>query len=482
MNGVGLYHRGVWNHASVPIRHRARGSSGHNLGAGPENVAALRTSRSNWGSPWGKTMSNWHKHFFSTCLIVALLATPAAAQSGREGIAPAPGNAADARPGSIIPGRYIVVLKDDGTDPGATANELGRTHGLALGLVYSRALKGFSAAIPERALARLRHDPRIDFIEPDQVVTAFGQTTPTGIDRISWSNNPNLTTGAAVDAGVAVIDTGIYNHPDLRVVGRTDCSGSFLFKICKDGTANDGNGHGTHVAGTIAAMDNGIGVVGVAPGARLWAVKVLKDNGSGWMSGIIAGVDWVTKHAADIQVANMSLGGGNSTALCKAIAKSVNAGITYAVAAGNSHADARNYSPANCPDVITVSALADFDGQPGGFGQPTCLVDQDDTLADFSNWGSAVELAAPGVCILSTWNNGGYATLSGTSMASPHVAGAAALLASQKLYSPAQIRDLLILYGNYNWTDDSGDGIKEPSLDVHNSTIFAPKTVLTGAM
>jgi subtilisin family serine protease len=426
-------------------------------------------------------MSNRHQHFFSTCLIAALLATPAAAQSGREGIHPVPGNAADARPGTIIPGRYIVVLKDDGTDARTAANELGRAHGLALGVIYSSALRGFSATVPERALAGLRRDPRIDFIEADQTVTVFGQTKPTGIRRILWPSNPNLTTGAAVDVGVAVIDTGIASHPDLPVpVRRTDCSGSS--GICKDGTANDGNGHGTHVAGTIAALDNGIGVVGVAPGARLWAVKVLKDDGTGYMSGVIAGVDWATRHASAIQVANMSLGGGNSTALCNAIRNSVNAGVTYVVAAGNSHANARNYSPANCPDAVTVSALADFDGQPGGFGPPTCRVDQDDTLADFSNFGATIELTAPGVCIRSTWINGGYATLSGTSMASPHVAGAAALLASQKRYSPAQIRDLLSSFGNYHWTDDSGDGVKEPLLDVHNSTIFAPKTVPIGTM
>ena len=415
-------------------------------------------------------MSNWRSHFFLTCLTVALLATPAAGQSGREGVPSAPGNAAGARPGTIIPGRYIVVLKDDVADPQATANELGRAHGLGLGFIYSSALKGFSAAIPERALAALSRDPRVEFIEPDKTVTAFGQTEPTGIRRIFADTNGNITIDGAdtlrIDVDVAVIDTGIASHPDLPVpVARTDCSGSSPVRgSCKDGTATDGNGHGTHVAGTIAALDNGIGVVGVAPGARLWAVKVLKDNGSGWMSGIIAGVDWVTKHAAEIEVANMSLGGGTSTALCNAIKKSVNAGITYAVAAGNSDANAANYSPANCPDAITVSALADFDGSPGGLGQPTCRADQDDTLADFSNWGSAIELAAPGVCILSTWNDGGYNTISGTSMASPYVAGAAALLESEtvgenKRYSPAQIRDLLTLYGNYNWTDDSGDGI-----------------------
>jgi len=437
---------------------------------------------------WSKTMWNWRNRFFLTCLTVALLTTPAAAQSGREGVPSAPGNAAEAQPGTIIPGRYIVVLKDDVADPQATADELGRAHGLGLGFIYSSALKGFSAAIPERALAALGRDPRVDFIEPDQTVTAFDQTKPTGIRRIFADTSANITINGVddlrIDVDVAVIDTGIAAHPDLPVpVARTDCSGSKPTRgSCKDGTANDGNGHGTHVAGTIAALDNGVGVVGVAPGARLWAVKVLKDSGSGWMSGIIAGVDWVTRHP-DIEVANMSLGGGNSSALCKAIGNSVTkSGITYAVAAGNSDANAANYSPANCPDVITVSALADFDGNPGGLGAPTCRADQDDTLADFSNWGVAVELAAPGVCILSTWKDGGYNTISGTSMASPHVAGAAALLASEKIYTPAQIRDLLTLYGNKDWKDDSGDGIQEPLLDVHNSTIFKPKTVLTSAM
>src|SRR5262249_33271418 len=130
----------------------------------------LLSSAESRPNQWGKTMSIRHKHFFSICLIVALLATPAAAQSGPGGTPPVPGNAADARPGTVIPGRYIVVLKDDGTDPQTTANELGRAHGLALGHVYSRALKGFSAAIPERALAGLRRDPRVDFIQPDQTL------------------------------------------------------------------------------------------------------------------------------------------------------------------------------------------------------------------------------------------------------------------------------------------------------------------------
>jgi subtilisin len=225
-------------------------------------------------------------------------------------------------------------------------------------------------------------------------------------------------------------------------------------------------------------------VVGVAPGARLWAVKVLNKRGTGYSSWIIAGIDWVADHADTIEVANMSLGGsGYSQAEYDAIQGAVNAGVAFAVSAGNSDADASLYSPASFNNVLTVSALADFDGIPGGLGSSTCRTDQDDTLADFSNWGSVVDVAAPGVCILSTYplEKGEYGTISGTSMASPHVTGALALLAS--VNNPGNANDVFNLYnqvksaGNYNWTDDSGDGIKEPLLDVSNTTIFNPVLV-----
>jgi subtilisin family serine protease len=226
-----------------------------------------------------------------------------------------------------------------------------------------------------------------------------------------------------MDVDIAIIDTGIdLDHPDLNVFKNV----SFV-KGAK--TGNDDNGHGTHVAGTAAALDNGNGVVGVAPGARLWAVKVLNRQGSGTTSGVIAGIDYVTANAAEIEVANMSLGGGNSQSMKDAIKKSTDKGVVYAVAAGNSATDAGNTSPANSPEpgVLTVSAIADFNGLCGGGAPATCRSDVDDTFADFSNFGSVVDIAAPGVCILSTWNNGGTNTISGTSMASPHVAGAVAL-------------------------------------------------------
>lgn len=380
--------------------------------------------------------------------------------------------------------RFIVVLK-----PGADVSTVTRAHGVAADQVYRHALKGFSAPLSATSRARLQADPAVAYVEADQVVTAFAQTTPTGIRRIFAPGNPALDIDGdddyRVDVDVAVLDTGIdFAHPDLNVVSRADCaSGNRFSSSCVANSGTDGDGHGTHVAGTVAALDNGIGVVGVAPGARLWAVRVLGNNGSGYMSWIIAGVDYVTAHASQIEVANMSLGCEcTSTALQSAISRSVDAGVVYAVAAGNSDKDAATFTPANNPDVITVSALADSNGQPDPVANlfNTCRPDQEDTLADFSNYGSGVELAAPGVCILSTVP-GGYATYSGTSMASPHAAGAAALLASRSNPNSKadvfSIRSQLVSSGNLNWQDDSGDGVKERLLDVSNAGAFAPALV-----
>jgi subtilisin family serine protease len=256
-----------------------------------------------------------------------------------------------------------------------------------------------------------------------------------------------------------------------------------FFATCGSG-GDDGNGHGTHVAGTIGALDNDVGVVGVAPGARLWAVRVLNNNGTGTTSQIIAGMDWVAARASTIEVANMSLSGGASASVDAAADRLAEAGVAVAVAAGNNDADASSYSPARAANVLTVSAIADYDGAPGGLAQPPssfCL-DQDDTLADFSNWGSKIEIAAPGCRILSTYP-GGYAWINGTSMASPHVAGALALLASRgfarTFTGVSGLYATVVGSGNQDWLDDSGDGIREPLLDV-SGPAFAPVMVSTG--
>jgi subtilisin len=363
--------------------------------------------------------------------------------------------------------RYIVVLKDS-ADPNATARDHSRSYGADVSHVYRSALKGYAATIPDARIDDVRRDARVDYVSADRDVTIAAQTLPTGINRIDGelSSTVSGNGSGSVSVDVAVIDTGIdLDHPDLNVVGGRNCSTGRSF--------DDGNGHGSHVAGTIAAKDDTQGVVGVAPGARLYAVRVLNNAGSGSFSSVICGVDWVTTNASTIEVANMSLGGTGSEpsgtgcntgdALHDAICNSVAAGVTYAVAAGNESDDARNHVPAAYDEVITVSALADFDGQPGGLGAPTCRSDVDDTFADFSNFGADIDLIAPGVCILSTYKRGGYATLSGTSMASPHVAGAAALYkANNSGASPAQVKAALQNAGNTNWNDvDDPDPTKE---------------------
>lgn len=349
---------------------------------------------------------------------------------------------------NLIPNDFIVVFKDNVTNPQAVANEMALTHGLSPQHVYATALKGFAATIPPARLNKIKADNRVLYVSEDRVVQTTAQTAPSGVRRINAPSNANKGTGV----GVAVIDTGIdLTHPDLKtniLAGYTCVKGKK--------TANDDNGHGSHVAGTIAALNNTIGVVGVAPEAKLIAVKVLNSQGSGTWSSVICGIDWVTANAAkyNIKVANMSLGGGgssdnncgnNNDALHKAICRSTAAGVTYVVAAGNNGADSANFVPAAYNDtVITVSALADSDGQPGGLGSATSY-GADDTFASFSNYGSVVDLAAPGVSIFSTWKSGGYSTISGTSMASPHVAASAALyIKSHPGSSWSQVRDGLV--------------------------------------
>jgi subtilisin len=367
--------------------------------------------------------------------------------------------------------RYIVVL-DDGADAAAVASDLG----LETGHVYRHALDGFSTRMSPATAATVEALPVVDYVQRDRRVETAAQTTPTGINRVDADLSPTAGiagNGGDVNVDVAVIDTGVQaSHPDLRVFANKNCS---LFGL---GGAGDQNGHGTHVAGTIAARDNTIGVVGVAPGARIWNVRVLNAAGVGLQSEIICGIDYVTANAGSIEVANMSLGGsGSDDGNCgrtegdaehQAICRAVGAGVTFAVAAGNESTDAANSAPAAYDEVITVSALADFNGQPGGGAASTCTADQDDTFASFSNYGADVDLIAPGVCIQSTWTGSGYNTISGTSMASPHVAGGAALYkANNPGASPAQVKSALQGAANLDWNDaDDPDPFKESLLNV----------------
>jgi subtilisin len=329
-------------------------------------------------------------------------------------------------------------------------------------------------AAEARALA---HAPGVQAVQADRRVTTTAQSMPTGVDRANADVSPTAGfdgTDGRVDVDVAVIDTGVdLDHPDLNVyrAGAHNCS---LLGLNPD----DQNGHGTHVAGTIGALDNASGVVGMAPGARIWPVKVLNAAGAGSTSDVICGIDYVTAHADQIEVANMSLGGEgtddgncgetNGDAQHQAICASVAAGVTYVVAAGNSSLDASTTTPAAYDEVITVSALADFNGLPGGGAPSTCRADQDDTFSDFSNFGADVDLIAPGTCIESTWMNGGYNTVSGTSMASPHVAGGAALYrATHPAATPAAVKSALQGAGSLDWdAGDDPDGTKERLLDV----------------
>lgn len=325
-----------------------------------------------------------------------------------------------------IPGQYIVVLKDGAvevsdSEPYAQkvkkVKEVGQgilkargARAEALGFAYGHALKGFSAALSAQEAQALRADARVAYVEQDRVIslgkpagggsTQPGQATPYGITRVGTADGTGKTAW--------VIDSGIdLDHPDLNVdVAR---SRSFLTSGANYASPDDGNGHGTHVAGTIGAKNNTIGVIGVAANATVVAVRVLDSRGSGSNSGVIAGVDYVGANGKIGDVANMSLGGGVSQALDDAVLRASAGGVLFALAAGNSSADANTSSPArvNGANIFTISAMSSTD-----------------SWASFSNFGNPpVDYCMPGVNIQSTWLSGGYNTISGTSMAAPHMAG-----------------------------------------------------------
>jgi subtilisin family serine protease len=307
--------------------------------------------------------------------------------------------AAQADENGKIPGHYIVRLKDD-VDP----SQLVQRHGLSANFQYRSAFKGFAGAIPEARLAALKADPNVLYIEQDQAVYASAQTIPYGISNTAATTSSTLAgngSGAVSGPTVFVIDTGVSAVADINRVGHVNYAG---------GKNDDCNGHGTHVAGTIGAKDDTNLVVGMAPGVTIYGVKVLSCSGSGTNSGVIAGMDFVANSTLPRKVANMSLGGGFSQAVNDAARNMVNKDVAVAVAAGNDGADASTKSPASEPSVLTVAAH-----------------DSNNVNASWSNFGSMIDLSAPGVSVLSTSNTGGTATMSGTSMASPHVAGALAL-------------------------------------------------------
>jgi subtilisin family serine protease len=392
-------------------------------------------------------------------------------------------------------GEDVIVVLEDGADPVAAAREMGVdvTH------IYRHVFTGFAGVMPAEAVGAAQRMRSVRRISLDAPVRAEEQIVPEGVRRAGVPHDPgddHLDIDSPIDADIAILDTGVNARGELNVAGgkscvdekskkkkkknkkkdkkdkkdRKDRKGKQNRKGKKRKRGNsweDGNGHGTHTAGIAAAIDNNDGVVGVAPGARIWAVKVLDNRGFGSMGTVICGLDWVVAKQETIDVVNLSLGGAGGEGSCNpqvspfraAICRVVlDAGIPVVVAAGNQEQDVAGQGnligrvPARYDEAITVSAYADFNGEPGGGAARACgSFEQDDQFALYSNFGADIDIAAPGECILSLANVGHPFVLSGTSEASPHVAGAiahfVALYAEEhdgERPSVAQIRDWLL--------------------------------------
>jgi subtilisin len=359
----------------------------------------------------------------------------------------------------IIPNSFIVQLKSSGPSPlsplspgslreiiGSLGPQIAAAGG-RIGAVYDQfgmfnvVFEGPQAK-REQFINSLRTNPAVQGVFNDHIVQTQQQTIPTGINRVGANLSAAKSGdggGPPVDADIAILDSGVNTHPDLNLF---QCVSFLFFRSVPFPVCNDVFGHGTKVAGVAAAKDNNIGVVGTAPGARIWALKVLSDNGNGDDSDVLEGLNYVAQHAKEIEVANLSLGHtGFNFPYLLATTVLVARGVIVVVAAGNDNIDANSFTPASSPAVITVSAITDSDAKCGGTGpaitapkkhwfQPRSISNPDDFFRSSSNYGSVIDLAAPGSEINSTNNNGGYSTASGTSLAAPHVSGAAALYKS----------------------------------------------------
>jgi subtilisin family serine protease len=373
---------------------------------------------------------------FALVVVSFGVVSPAAASSPKAAARPAVKS-------GVVPGQYIVTLRSSVKAAGFLSS-----NGIATKNVYDAALNGFSAKLSLGQLAALKRNPNVVRIEQDQYVSLNATQSPAtwGIDRIDQRNLPlsNSYTYNTTASNVTayIIDTGIQtSHPQFG--GRASVGYDAL-----GGTGQDCNGHGTHVAGTI-----GSSTYGIAKGVKLVAVRVLDCSGSGTWTQVINGMNWVANNHATPAVANMSLGGSANTSVDSAATNMVNKGVTVAVAAGNSNANANTFSPARASGVITVAASSNTDAK-----------------ASFSNYGSVVELYAPGVNITSTWLNSGTNTISGTSMASPHVAGVAALyLAGNPGASPAAVSSWII--SNATSGVITGNPSGTPNLLLYKSTL-----------
>lgn len=382
------------------------------------------------------------RRLITTLGIVALASTVFATVAAPGATAAPPtGEILGAASPNVVPGSYIVVLNDGQRLDSDAASRLTSRYGGRVTHLFGRSVHGYSATLSESSARRLAADPAVSYVEQDQQVHAVGtQANPPswGLDRVDQRNlplNQSFTYGTSTGVRIYVIDTGVrITHQDFG--GRASHG---YDAVDNDYNADDGNGHGTFVAAVAAGA-----TYGVAKNANVVGVRVLNNSGSGTTAGVIAGIDWVTANAVRPAVANLSLGGGASTTLDEAVRRSIRAGITYSIAAGNSGVPATGTSPARVTEALTVGAT-----------------DRTDTRPTWSNYGTVLDLFAPGVDITSAWRTSNTATYtgSGTSFSAPHVAGAAAIyLRNNPAASPATVNAAVIAAATPNVVINPGAG------------------------